>query len=123
MPDFRWVHIASLDELEQFYASIIPTIRTAARDHGYAIGLHGSMRRDLDLIAAPWTEEAPADPNVIARAVHLAACGLEQTAYRWSHKPCGRLATSMPICWIDFEYDRSSLLSMGHVDLSVMPRT
>lgn len=31
-----------------------------ARGCGYAIGLHGSMKRDVDLIAVPWTDEARA---------------------------------------------------------------
>lgn len=36
----------------------IEQIRAAAREIGYAIGVHGTLERDLDLIAAPWTEEA-----------------------------------------------------------------
>ena len=33
-------------------------IRELAREIGYAIGEHGTKERDLDLIAAPWTEQA-----------------------------------------------------------------
>lgn len=33
-------------------------ITTAAREHGYTIGLHGSLNRDIDLVAAPWTDQA-----------------------------------------------------------------
>jgi hypothetical protein len=40
------------------YAQIFPMIREKAKELGYAIGLHGSMLRDLDLIAMPWIEEA-----------------------------------------------------------------
>jgi DNA-directed RNA polymerase subunit RPC12/RpoP len=36
----------------------IERIRKVARDHGYAVAIHGSRERDLDLIAVPWTEEA-----------------------------------------------------------------
>lgn len=39
----------------------LPNFRTiweAARLCGYAVGLHGSMRRDVDLIAVPWTDDA-----------------------------------------------------------------
>lgn len=36
----------------------VEPIRVAAREVGYAIGVHGSQERDLDLIAAPWTDDA-----------------------------------------------------------------
>ena len=55
------------------YAQLLPTIREAAKHLGYAIAIHGSMQRDLDLLAAPWTDRAePAERlvTVIAEAVH-----------------------------------------------------
>ena len=36
----------------------IDRIRELAHEVGYAIGEHGSKERDFDVIAAPWTEEA-----------------------------------------------------------------
>jgi hypothetical protein len=36
----------------------INKIRKLARKKGYAIGEHGSKKRDYDLIAVPWTEKA-----------------------------------------------------------------
>lgn len=33
-------------------------LRVAARAKGYALGVHGTLRRDIDLVAVPWTEEA-----------------------------------------------------------------
>lgn len=38
------------------YSLIVPIIEHEANRHGYAIGLHGSMQRDLDIIAFPWIE-------------------------------------------------------------------
>jgi len=41
---------------------LIEPLRATARRHGYAIGVHGSLERDIDLIAAPWVIDAsPAD--------------------------------------------------------------
>ena len=40
------------------YALLIPDLMKAGREVGYAIAVHGSMARDLDLVAIPWTEEA-----------------------------------------------------------------
>lgn len=117
--EFEWVEVSTDDEMEAFFLSKLPAIREAARSLGYAIGQHGSMRRDMDLIAAPWVERH-ATLDMLAEAIHRAACGLAQSSYRWEKKPCGRAATSMPICWPtqDGKYDRPSL---GCIDLSVMP--
>ena len=40
------------------YAALLPSLRAVAHGHGYALGVHGSMTTDFDLIAAPWTESA-----------------------------------------------------------------
>ena len=48
-------------------------LQTVARANGYALAVHGSMMRDLDLIAAPWTEDAT-DDETLARAL-CASCG------------------------------------------------
>lgn len=51
----------------------IDALRAAARAHGYALAVHGSLARDIDLIAAPWTKDAAA-PDVLIEALR-AACG------------------------------------------------
>jgi hypothetical protein len=33
-------------------------LRQAAREVGYALAVHGSLRRDFDLVAVPWEERA-----------------------------------------------------------------
>ncbi len=40
------------------YAWMIPVATRVARRFGYAIAVHGSMSRDLDLIAVPWVKTA-----------------------------------------------------------------
>lgn len=40
------------------YMSVYPKLRQIAIDNGYTLALHGSMTRDLDLIAIAWTEKA-----------------------------------------------------------------
>ena len=116
---FEWVHVHSIEEMHDFYVSRLNAIREAARECGYAIGVHGSLRRDMDLIAVPWVDEHT-DADTLARAIHRAACGLEQTSYPWGKKPCGRIAVSFPVCWTadSMGYDTPNL---GHIDLSVAP--
>lgn len=41
-----------------FYASIYDDLRNAAMDCGWALGLHGSLSSDMDIMAMPWTENA-----------------------------------------------------------------
>lgn len=41
-----------------FYACMWDDLRQAALDHGWALGLHGSLASDMDIMAMPWTENA-----------------------------------------------------------------
>lgn len=41
-----------------FYAAMWNDFRQAALDKGWALGLHGSLASDMDIMAMPWTEEA-----------------------------------------------------------------
>lgn len=117
MSEFQWVVVKDHDELEAFYRSILPKLREAARAEGYALGVHGSLRRDLDLIAVPWTDQH-SDKEQLARAIHRSACGIESETYQWEKKPVGRMATCFPVCFPEFH--NGTQLSLGHVDLSVM---
>jgi len=100
-------------ELLPQYAELLPVIRKTARELGYAIGLHGSGQRDMDLIAFPWVEwaAAPAElMDAICRAVDGYIARHDQ-GHVPEHKPHGRLAWSI---YID---------SKGrYIDLSVAPR-
>lgn len=114
----EWFDATSVDLMQQFFESRLPAIRETARRHGYAIGVHGSMRRDMDLIAAPWCDGA-SDPDTLAHAIADAACGITiASSYDWEQKPAGRVATSIPICWTH----RPGVPGDGHIDLSVMPQ-
>lgn len=104
------------------YQSILPTLLQVAREHGYALGFHGSGKRDLDLIAAPWIEGA-AEPAILAEALREAVGGFilndeEAAAFpNYLHrnpepKPHGRLA------WAIHLHGPSGRL---YIDLSIMP--
>jgi hypothetical protein len=111
----KWYHAHTVDEMSAFYLSRLPAIRDAAKNLGYAIAVHGSTRRDFDLIAMPWREEY-ANKDNLAEAIQKAACGFHHTEYQWEQKPAGRFATSFPICWTEFP----KMISGGHIDLSVI---
>lgn len=40
-----------------YAAAMYPDLARIAQSHGYALAVHGSLARDLDLVAIPWAEE------------------------------------------------------------------
>lgn len=71
----------------------VARIRELAAQIGYAIGVHGSQERDLDLIAAPWTEEA-LKLNYREVMQHIAD-GLSARLVETELKPLGRRACTI----------------------------
>jgi hypothetical protein len=114
----KWYEVYTVDQMQDFYLSRLPEIREAAKSCGYVIGLHGSLRRDLDLMAVPWCEDYSSKDD-LARAIQHAACGIVSSNYDWEEKPAGRYATSFPICWASHK-DFEGMVSRGHIDLSVI---
>lgn len=98
------------------YASCLPQLKEVARERGYALAVHGSMKRDLDLVAIPWVENASSAAE-LAEAIRDAVNGqfreLEYVAPSPQQKPHGRLAWSI--------YMRPEGGS-PYIDLSIMPR-
>lgn len=41
----------------QFYAVCFESLQVIAKDLGYNLIIHGSMNRDMDLVAIPWVNE------------------------------------------------------------------
>lgn len=89
------------------YELVIEPIRAAARRCGYAIAVHGSLQRDIDLVAVPWTQDATtADALEAVREVNGGVAVPDDA----TAKPHGRLA------W------RIFLGGGPYIDLSVTPR-
>lgn len=105
------------EKVRRAYHLTIDAIRTAADSKGYAIGVHGSMARDIDLIACPWREGASSAEEV-AEAIRAAAEKANPlgVAFVAGHDPCPRAKPHGRLCW-------SFHLGGGpYIDLSVMPR-
>jgi len=97
-------------EPESEYVPPVPDIapiREVARKLGYAIAIHGSLKRDCDLIAAPWTDAAvPAQELIEAICTATKA----HVVGKVENKPHGRVAASIQIdAWCKY------------IDLSIMP--
>lgn len=94
------------------FVVLYPTLCEVAQHLGYALAIHGSLQRDMDLIAVPWTDEArPAVELVwrIKEVCHGYIVG-GRDGRDPAQKPHGRLAWSI------------HLDAGNYIDLSVMPR-
>ncbi len=49
-----------------YAACLYPEMAEIARKHGYALAVHGSLARDFDLIAIPWTENPSTSQQVVS---------------------------------------------------------
>lgn len=115
------------DSREKFELLIGP-LREVARSKGYALAVHGTLKRDIDLIACPWTRDAvPA--KELAEAIRAEAERINGFAVDKDRigsanpkffedgspgmKPHGRLA---------WTFHLQPETDGPYVDLSVMPR-
>lgn len=48
-----------------FYACMWEDFKNAALDCGWALGLHGSLNSDMDIMAMPWVEDAKSVEQMI----------------------------------------------------------
>lgn len=91
-----------------YAAAMYAELAAIARRHGYALAVHGSLARDLDLIAIPWVEDA-GDPQKVIDEI------LAEYAVEWigsiGQKPHGRIAYTLSVGWGNCS-----------IDLQFMPR-
>lgn len=87
----------------------------AARSVGYALAVHGTMTRDFDLIAVPWTDDAVGAEG-LAQAIRdvsggsfIEVEGCRREGRDPTPKPHGRVAYTI-------------VLDGVRIDLSVTPR-
>ena len=108
-------------QLKMYYQTLVPIIKAIAMEYGYAVAIHGSMTRDLDIMAMPWVKNAKAPESLaiaIMKKVLVFENGLSGHSYtrkywkenRDSGKPHGRLTYAIPA------------KQNAYIDLSVMPR-
>lgn len=97
------------------YAKAIHPLRAIARTLGYSIAVHGSIKRDIDLVAIPWTDEA-VSAEELSEALRSEAeviCGFSPFG---SDGPWPRLKPHGRMCW-------TIHINGTYIDLSVMPRS
>lgn len=77
-----------------YCAAMYPQLCEIFQRHGYALAVHGSLSRDFDLIAVPWTDNVSDVVAVLAEVVSTFAVriiGDEEI------KPHGRIAFTLSV--------------------------
>jgi len=99
------------------YARVFTVARCIAWSEGYALAMHGSFTRDLDLIAVPWTDRAT-DAEHLVRRVAMALDDLSLLV----KDAAGKTATEKPHGRLSWTLTFKAFGDPRFVDLSVMPR-
>ena len=99
---------------------IVERIRDVAKEHGWAIGEHGSMVRDIDLIAVPWTADATT-PDVLVGAIVRTIGYTRHGAHVGQPRPGGRRSVLLVHADATFEQTEKGTWTPPAIDLSLMP--
>jgi len=96
-----------------WYAMYYVRLDRVAWRHGYCLALHGSMSRDFDLVAIPWTEDADSPEKLVEafRRFVISGTKISLKIAPPVKKPHGRLSYVIPIGYGE-----------QYLDLSVMPK-
>lgn len=106
---------ATLAFVEAFLEDVLPDLRLAARGCGYALTVHGSLARDIDLVAIPWEPGADEPELLVNRLCGVLAGKIGRATHSsadWGEKPHGRRAVSI--------FTAGGMVP--EIDLSIMPR-
>lgn len=88
-----------------FYAAMWNDFRQAALKCGWALGLHGSLNSDMDIMAMPWTEDAqPAEEMIESLVDCFGFARPPHFQIDRESKPNGRVVYTIPI-FADFYLD------------------
>jgi hypothetical protein len=94
------------------YARVFTQARCTAWMYGYALMMHGSFTRDLDLLAVPWTDSACPPEHLIK--VICYRTDMQENGHPPTLKPHGRLAFTLMF--------KEPPQDPRFVDISVMPK-
>lgn len=111
------------------YELLIGPLRERAKDLGYALAVHGTLKRDIDLIACPWTNEA-VDPKNFAEQLRLVVEKVNGYAQPGDREVSEYFLDGCPggkdhgrLVWTWYLDKKGSDDCHGpYIDLSVMPR-
>lgn len=87
------------------YCALYPKLTELAREHGYAMAVHGSMARDMDVCCIPWIK-APSEPQAVVDEITKTFAISQING--WTIHEHGREVTTLSIafgeCFIDLSF-------------------
>lgn len=86
-----------------FYAAMWEDLRQAALSKGWALGLHGSLASDMDIMAMPWTEDS-VHPLEMIIALKKCFDKPKEITLQETEMPNNRMVYTLSI-WADFYLD------------------
>lgn len=109
------------------YAFYFEAIKQIGLEYGYNIVLHGSMNRDLDLIAIPWVENVKSWKRMCNKIAKLIGGDIMKDSIRETHH--GRIWCVININRrIETTYEGMGRTNLNHygdpqyyIDISIMP--
>jgi len=87
------------------YCALYPALANLVRTHGYALAIHGTLGRDMDLIAVPWVllPDEPQDVvDAITRSFAVKEVGIAEV--REHDRLVYTLSLSFGECFIDLSF-------------------
>jgi len=119
-----WRDVKTKEQLQERYTSLLPALKKAAAQSGYALAVHGSMQRDLDLIAMPWVPKAYTPESLMVMLNRVLWRDFQFKRSHWqksvTRQPHGRLSYSMPFAHLSDEINQGGKLA-AYIDISIMP--
>lgn len=109
------------DYLPPLFGMYWLSMQRRARELGYCLALHGSMERDLDAVAIPWTDEAVGAEELFVALAERLGWNPEHVIADPAVKPHGRLAYSL---WLfnDAKVKQETGQRAFFLDISILPR-
>jgi len=97
------------DEVVPHLFDVLAAVRTVARERGYAVAVHGSLARDIDLVAVPWGDIVSPPADLVAGIITATGWLLPDPAPTEKHH--GRLV------WV---IRLPKMITTAYLDFSVM---
>jgi len=114
----------------QYFDRLKTPLTATARRHGYALAVHGSLARDIDLVAIPWVPNPSSPADLIAAIVATASDVMNRPAFvkhdpnadPWDFtKRCPEPKFHGRLGWSIYLADKPGESYEVYLDLSVMP--
>lgn len=87
------------------YCALYPQLAEIARKHGYALAIHGSLGRDMDLICVPWADE-PAEPSAVVDEITgtFAIVKIGELTPKKHGRVCQTISIGFGDCFLDLSF-------------------